>query len=390
MTGAVLVLNAGSSSLKVAVYGADGGKRRAAATVSGLGQGRPQVAVKGDCAPLPEPPRLPVTDLTVWLLELLSLRTGSIAAVGHRIVHGGRHFDTPVVLDDAAMAALEDLVPLAPLHEPHNLNGVIAAREIWPGAMQVGCFDTAFHRTQPELAQRFALPREMHDDGLVRYGFHGLSYQHIAEVLPDHLGAAAKGRVIVAHLGNGASMCAMRNRRSIATTMGMTALDGLMMGTRSGAIDPGLVLHLIEARGMSPAEAGDLLYHRSGLLGVSGISADLRVLEASADPAAEEAQALFALRAQQAIGGLAAVLGGLDALVFTGGIGQNSAAMRARICDGMNWIGIDLDQSLNRAGGPVLHRQTARVPILALPTDEESVIARATNALLAARTENAR
>ena len=387
MTGTILVLNAGSSSLKIAAYAAGGRVRRMAGSLIGLGQGRPRAAFEG--LELPQPPDLPARDLTIWLLELLRERLGPVAAVGHRIVHGGRDLAAPAVLDDATLAKLRALVPLAPLHEPHNIEGVQAARASWPDALQVGCFDTAFHRTQPEVAQRFPLPRALHEAGLLRYGFHGLSYQHIAEVLPEQLGAAAEGRVIVAHLGNGASMCAMRNRRSVATTMGLTALDGLMMGTRSGAVDPGLVLHLIEALGMSPAEAGDLLYHRSGLLGVSGLSADLRVLEASATPEAEEAQALFALRAQQAIGALAASLGGLDALVFTGGIGQHSAAMRARICDGMDWIGIGIDAEANLAGKARLHADGAKVQVLALPTDEEGVIARDTHRLLEARTETA-
>ncbi len=288
-----------------------------------------------------------------------------------------------MALDDAVIAELQALVPLAPMHEPHNLLGVAAARTIWPEARQVGCFDTAFHRTQPELAQRFAIPRALHDAGLQRYGFHGLSYQHIAEVLPDHAGAAADGRVVVAHLGNGASMCAMLGRRSVATTMGMTALDGLVMGTRSGSVDPGLVLHLIEARGMSAAEVGETLYHRSGLLGVSAISGDLRTLEASDAPEAEEAQALFAERARQAIGSLAATLCGLDVLVFTGGIGKHSAAMRARICAGMDWLGLDLDDAANRAGGPRLHQAGARVQTYAILADEEGVIARAAADLLA-------
>lgn len=394
MTRPVLVLNAGSSSIKFAAYDADTSDTLLRGALTGLGHGRPtleiQAAADRQNEPVPPLPDVPDGDMMHVLLDLLAKRFGDVHAVGHRIVHGGRSYAAPVLLDETVMAHLETLVPLAPLHEPHNLNGVQTARRVWPDACQVGCFDTAFHRTQPEVAQRFAIPRDLHEAGVQRYGFHGLSYQFIADTLPDHIGDLASGRVIVAHLGNGASMCAMQDRQSVATTMGMTALDGLVMGTRSGAIDPGALLHLMDVHGMSTDQVSDLLYARSGLAGVSGISGDLRVLEASDDPAAELAQAVFADRARQSIGALASTLGGLDALVFTGGIGQHSADMRARICDGMAWIGIDLDHAANAAHDIHLQSDGSRVRILTLPTDEETVIFRGTLSVAQASREKAR
>lgn len=385
-TDRLLVINSGSSSVKFAVYEGEGldcilrgGLSRADA--HGL-----VLTVTGDTRGLLdglEAPQVGLShDALGWLLHALAGRLGSVAAVGHRIVHGGTRHVAPTVLNAAILADLQRLIPLAPLHEPHNLNGVIVAQKAWPRAVQVGCFDTAFHSTQSQAAQRFAIPTELHEAGVRRYGFHGLSYQFIAETLPGHIGAeAASGRVIAAHLGNGASMCAMRDGKSVVTTMGMTALDGLMMGTRSGSIDPGAVLHMIQRMGMSPADVSELLYDRSGLKGVSGISGDLRVLEASDDPAAREALELFAWRARLTIGGLAATLGGLDVLVFTGGIGENSAAMRARICTGMGWLGIDLDPRANRESAVAIGSVQGTVQVLVIPTDEEVVIAQATRKL---------
>ena len=394
MTKIILVLNAGSSSIKFAAYDADAAHPLLRGALTGLGGGRPRLEIDtdldGNYETVPPLPDLPEEEMMYLLLELLAKRFAGVYAIGHRIVHGGRKYTAPVLLDDAVMADLQALVPLAPLHEPHNLHGVDMARQIWPQALQVACFDTAFHRTQPEVAQRFAIPGDLHDAGVQRYGFHGLSYQFIAETLGDHIGEAAEGRVVVAHLGNGASMCAMRGGKSMATTMGMTALDGLMMGTRSGAIDPGAVLHLMDMHGMSSKQVSDLLYTRSGLAGVSGISGDLRVLQKSSDPKAEMAQSLFAFRARQAIGALASSIGGLDVLVFTGGIGQHSADMRLRICDGMGWIGIELDPDANAANAPHLQTAGAPVTVLALPTDEEAVIFRAANSVVAAHMEAAR
>jgi acetate kinase len=388
MTSLVLVLNTGSSSVKLAAYA--GAERRLRVSLTGIGAGkRAALDVSEDpgglLRDLPEVPDLPPQGLPGWLLDVLADRLGPVAAVGHRIVHGGRKYAAPVVLDDAVLADLRRLIPLAPLHEPHNLNGVEAAKKVWPGALQIGCFDTAFHRTQPELNQRLPIPRDLHDDGIQRYGFHGLSYDYIAGTLPEHVGDRARGRVIVAHLGNGASLCALRDGKSVATTMGMTALDGLMMGTRTGSIDPGVILHLIEERGMTPAEVSALLYSGSGLKGVSGLSGDLRTLEAAGTPAADEAMALFALRARQEIGAMAATIGGLDLLVFTGGIGEHSAPMRARICAGLDWLGIALDVAANARHGTEIQRAGASVKVLVLRTDEEAVIARATLALAASR-----
>lgn len=393
MTKTILVLNAGSSSIKFAAYDSDTSAVALRGALTGIGSGRPRLemdtALDGTAGTVPPMPCLPAKDMMYFLLELLAKRFPDVFAVAHRVVHGGLEYTAPVIVDDDVLAHLHTLIPLAPLHEPHNLHGIEMARRIWPDALQIAAFDTAFHRSQPQVAQRFAIPENLHAAGVQRYGFHGLSYQFIAQILPQHIGAQAQGRVIVAHLGSGASMCAMKEGASVATTMGMTALDGLMMGTRSGAIDPGAVLHLMEVHKMSPGQITDLLYTRSGLKGVSGISGDLRVLEASQDPRAELALSLFAYRAREAIGGLAAAIGGLDALVFTGGIGQHSSAMRARICDGMEWLGLDLDTSANTGHVVHLQREGARVAILALPTDEEIVIFRAARSLGVAQPETA-
>lgn len=388
LTDRLLVINSGSSSVKFAVYEGDGLDCILRGGLSRSNAHGLVLTVTGDRLGLLDGLEAPQDGLSHdalgWLLHALAGRLGSVAAVGHRIVHGGTRHVAPTVLNAAILADLQRLIPLAPLHEPHNLNGVIVAQKAWPQAVQVGCFDTAFHSTQSQAAQRFAIPTELHEAGVRRYGFHGLSYQFIAETLPDHIGAeAASGRVIAAHLGNGASMCAMRDGKSVVTTMGMTALDGLMMGTRSGSIDPGAVLHMIQRMGMSPADVSELLYDRSGLKGVSGISGDLRVLEASDDPAAHEALELFAWRARLTIGGLAATLGGLDVLVFTGGIGENSAAMRARICTEMGWLGIDLDPQANRESAVAIGSAQGSVQVLVIPTDEEVVIAQATRRLAA-------
>jgi acetate kinase len=297
-------------------------------------------------------------------------------------VHGGTRYRAPVRIDDDVIATLKELIPLARIHEPHQLDVMLALTADRPELPQVACFDTAFHHTQPEIAQWFALPRELTDAGIRRYGFHGLSYEYIAEVLPQHLGAQAGGRVIVAHLGNGASMCAMKQRRSIATTMGLTALDGLVMGTRCGAIDPGVLLYLIEERGLTAAEVSELLYERSGLLGVSGISHDMRTLLASDDARAAQAVELFVYHAARAAGSLAAALHGLDALVFTGGIGEHSAPVRAAISRRLQWLGIELDDTANDHAGPRISTARSRVGVWVIPTNEEQVIAHHTRRVL--------
>ena len=284
-------------------------------------------------------------------------------------------FAAPVFIDAETLAELEALVPLAPLHQPHNVAAIKAVAQMTPTLPQVACFDTAFHRVQPAVAQAFALPRRYAEEGVCRYGFHGLSYEYIASVLPRIDPRAANGRTVVAHLGNGASMCAMASGKSVATTMSFTALDGLIMGTRCGAIDPGVLLYLIDRHGMNARALEQLLYEQSGLLGVSGVSSDMRALLASSDSCAAEALDLFVYRINRELGSLAAALGGLDALVFTGGIGENAASIRARVCRDASWLGLELDEEANAKGGPCISRMGSRVTAWVIPTNEELMIA---------------
>ncbi|MBX9579107.1 MAG: acetate/propionate family kinase, partial [Gemmataceae bacterium] len=315
-----------------------------------------------------------------WVRNLTGDRP--LAAVGHRVVHGGVRYAGPVRIDDGVLAELDRLVPLAPLHQPHNLAAVRAVAGRMPDLPQVACFDTAFHRTQPEVAQRFGLPRRFTDEGVRRYGFHGLSYEYVASVLPGVDPRAAAGRTVVAHLGNGASLCAMLGCRSVATTMGFTPADGLVMSTRSGSLDPGVLLYLMARHGMDAAALQHLIYHESGLLGVSGLSGDMRTLLESPDPRAAEAAELFVYRVGREIGSLAAALGGLDALVFTGGIGENAPAIRARVCRAAGWLGVGLDEAANEAGGPRISREGSGVAARVLPTDEERTIVAHTRRVL--------
>jgi len=298
-----------------------------------------------------------------------------VVAVGHRVVHGGLKFAAPVRIDDAVLAELESLVPLAPLHQPHNLAAVRAVARRAPELPQVACFDTAFHRTQPEVAQRFGLPRRFTDAGVRRYGFHGLSFEYVASVLPQFDARAAAGRTVVAHLGNGASLCATLAGRSVATTMGFTPADGLLMGTRPGLLDPGVLLYLAAAHGLTPADLEQLVYHESGLLGVSGISSDMRELLASDDRRAAEAVELFVYRVGRELGSMAAALGGLDALVFTGGIGEHAAAVRARVCRDAAWLGVTLDEAANDVGERRISRAEGSASVWVIPTNEELMIA---------------
>jgi acetate kinase len=306
---------------------------------------------------------------------------GQIAAVGHRVVHGGERYSRPMRLDDPILEQLARLIPLAPLHQPHNLDGIHALRALMPTVPQVACFDTAFHRTQPNVAQMFALPRWITGEGVKRYGFHGLSYEYIARVLPQHT-PRADGRVIVAHLGNGASMAGMVNRQSQVTTMGFTAVEGLMMGTRTGNLDPGVVLYLVENKGMDAKALTKLLYKESGLLGVSGVSSDMRALLASDKPEAKEAVELFCYRINREIGSLTAAIGGLDALVFTGGIGEHAAEIRRRVCLQAAWLGIELDETANAEHQIRISAPRSAVDVLVIPTNEEWMIARHTATLL--------
>jgi len=309
-------------------------------------------------------------------------------AVGHRVVHGGPGYTSPVAVDDAVLAALEGLVPLAPLHQPQNLAPIRAIRERFPGIQNVACFDTAFHRTHGEVADRYALPEPLYREGVRRYGLHGLSYEFIARTLPRVAPEIAGGAVVVAHLGSGASMCAMRGGRSIDSTMGFSALDGLPMGTRCGQLDPGVLLYLLrKGNGVEALER--LLYHDSGLLGLSGFSNDVRDLLASGDPGARLALDYFVYRAGREIASLAGALGGIDALVFTAGIGENSPEMRARICARLEWLGIRLDTDANRHGGPRISNPQSPVSAWVIPTDEERMIAEHTLQISRSRKEEA-
>jgi acetate kinase len=307
-----------------------------------------------------------------------------LAGVGHRIVHGGLEFTQPVRLDAQLLQRLEQFVPLAPLHQPHNLAPVRRLLAQLPQLTQVACFDTSFHRDNAELAQMFGLPYALFEQGVRRYGFHGLSYEYIASVLPALDARAASGRTVVAHLGNGASLCALLGGRSVATSMGFTAVDGLLMGTRTGSLDPGVVLYLMDQRGMDARAIEDLLYNKSGLLGVSGVSSDMRTLLASEAPRAKLAIDLYCYRIGRELGSLAAAVGGLDALVFTAGIGENAAPIRAAVCTAAAWLGLELDAAANARGGPRISTTASRTAAWVVPTDEELMIARHTQRLLAA------
>lgn len=390
MSAAILVVNAGSSSFKFALYPAAGtdapycrGEIENIGAAPRLhvtdGAGNPIEDAKADGATYEDALRHALDWIGRHHADL------DIVAAGHRVVHGGTRYRAPVRIDNDVIATLKKLIPLARIHEPHQLDVILALVAQRPELPQAACFDTAFHRTQPEIAQLFALPRELADAGIRRYGFHGLSYEYIASVLPQHLGTQADGKIIVAHLGNGASMCAMNEQRSIATTMGLTALDGLVMSQRCGAIDPGVLLYLIEERGLTVTEVSELLHERSGLLGVSGISHDMRTLLASDDPHAAQAVELFVYHAARAAGSLAAALGGLDALVFTGGIGEHSAPVRAAIGRRLDWLGVDLDDAANEDGDPCISTPGSRVSAWVIPTNEELVIARHTRRVLGLR-----
>ena len=380
-----ITLNAGSSSIKFGLFDASTTPQlRASGIVERIG-GQPALKAKtagGETLVDRDVSLAEAADHASALRAVLGLMDDrfpglTVGAVGHRVVHGGPVYDKPVVIDDHTISELERYIPFAPLHQPHNLAGVRAAREAFPDAVQVACFDTSFHRHHPWVNDVFALPRRYHERGVRRYGFHGLSYDYISGELARVAPHIHAGRVIVAHLGNGASMCAMLGGRSVGSTMGFSALDGLPMGTRCGQLDPGVLLYLMEQEGMSVSEISDLLYKRSGLLGLSGLSNDMRTLEAAGTPEAEQAIDYFVFRVRRELGGLTAVLGGLDALVFTGGIGENSRKVRQRICEGLGWLGIELDRLRNEQNARVISTELSRVRLFVLPTDEESVIARA-------------
>lgn len=385
MTGIILVLNAGSSSLKFAAYAAGGDRMEALHTgqMEGIGAvprftardaaGQRIAEQHWEGADAPASHAAALGRIIDWLDGALAGR--AVVAVGHRVVHGGPNFAAPMLIDPDMMAELEALVPLAPLHQPHNLAGIVAAAQHFPGIPQVGCFDTAFHRTQPFVADSFGLPPEFHAQGIRRYGFHGLSYEYIARRIAAEAPRLGAGRLVVAHLGNGASLCAIANGRSQGSSMGFTALDGVPMGTRCGQLDPGVVLHMIDSLGMSTAAVSKLLYSGSGLKGMSGVSQDVREIEAAGGEAAERALGYFAHRVRREIAALAASIGGLDALVFTAGIGEHARGLRARICEGLGFMGIVVDAERNAANAPEISPVGASVRVLVRRTDEERMIA---------------
>jgi len=390
MSDALLVLNAGSSSLKCSVFvDEDPPLPLLRAQIDGVGGRSSFIASSADGVIAERRWDTPLNHQGAIEFLFAWGRGGAlggcrVAAVGHRVVHGGTIFASPVRVDATTIEQLAALTPLAPLHQPHNVAAIRAVTAIAPTLPQVACFDTAFHRTQPEVAQVFALPRRYRDEGVRRYGFHGLSYEHIASALTALDTRAAAGRTVVAHLGNGASLCAMNNGHSVATTMGFSALDGLVMGTRCGAIDPGVLLYLLDRSGMSVHSLEQLLYEESGLLGVSGISGDMRELLASSDGRATEAIDLFVYRVRRELGSLAAALGGLDALVFTGGIGEHAAPIRARVCADAAWLGVDIDESANASGDARISTSTSSVSVWVIPANEELTIAKHTRGVLAA------
>ena len=388
MSDAVLILNAGSSSIKFALFPADEQPTRQDLVCEGAYEGlghRVHFTAKDGAGKRLVEEQLPETttheDVVAALLRWLEARfpDRELVAAGHRVVHGGTRYAGPVRIDADVIAELTRLVPLAPLHQPHHLNAIAALAKLHPSLPQVACFDTSFHHSQSELATRYALPRELTDEGIRRYGFHGLSYEYIAGVLPEMLGeAGARGRVVVAHLGSGASMCAIREGKSVATTMGFTTLDGLPMSRRCGDLDPGVVLYLMQQKGMSADAINQLLYQSSGLLGVSGVSDDMKALLASHEPNAAEAVSLFVYRIGRELGSLVAALGGFDALVFTAGIGEHAAEIRRRVCKDASWLGLQLDEAQNTAGGPRITTADSRTSAWVIPTDEDLMIARHT------------
>ena len=388
MTDSILVINAGSSSIKFSLYrGTDerGLEATAVGEVEGIGTA-PRFVAKDPKDHVLAERRWPVghmlehEDLLGTLLGWVEchLVPGQLSAVGHRVVFGGSSYLTPIRVSPAVMTQLTALVPMMPLHLPHNLAPIRALAKLHPTLTQVACFDTAFHSTMPPVAQLYALPRSLTEDGVRRYGYHGLSYEFIAGELPHYDTRVATGRTVVAHLGNGASLCALHQGRSIATTMGFSALDGLVMGTRPGTLDPGVLLYLIQEKAMEAAAIQRLLYEESGLLGISGISSDMRELLASRDPRAEEAVDLFCYRVCCELGSMTAALGGLDGLVFTAGIGEHATEIRSRICKKAAWLGIVLDAAANEAGGPRISARDSPVSVWVIPTDEDLMIARHT------------
>lgn len=390
-----LVLNAGSSSLKFCVFERPQGERwrlEARGQIEGIGTS-PRLTAKVDDGERPvseELDQITVRDgnaavnaLAGWLRSRYG--GSQVLGVGHRVVHGGAKFDRPTVVTPKVIAELKELVPLAPLHQPYNLAAIEAVAERLPQVPQVACFDTSFHRGHSAVAELVPLPEDLRNSGLQRYGFHGLSYEYIASILPEVAPELANGRVIVAHLGSGASVCALKDGKSVDSSLGFTALDGLCMGTRPGALDPGVVLYLFQSLGLSAKEVETILYKKSGLLGISGISNDMRDLLGRSEPKAQLAIEYFVYRTAKEIGALAAVLGGVDGLVFTAGIGENSAEIRRRICEASSWLGVEIDTQANANKGPRISSPHSKVSAWVIPTNEELMIALHTGSLLGLR-----
>jgi acetate kinase len=386
-----LVLNAGSSSLKFCVFARppEGAWRfEARGQIEAIGTAARLTAKNGAGEELADEPlgaavrdgRGALDALAAWLRSRYA--GARVLGVGHRVVHGGARFAGPTRITPEVLEELRALIPLAPLHQPHNVAAIEAVFDRLPDVPQVACFDTSFHRGQPAVAELLPLPRELRSSGLQRYGFHGLSYEYVASTLPEVAPEIARGRVIVAHLGSGASVCALRDGKSVDSSFGFTALDGLCMGTRPGALDPGVVLHLFQGLGLSGAGVEAILYKKSGLLGISGLSNDMRDLLESSEPAARLAVDYFVYQAAKQIGGLAAVLGGIDGLVFTAGIGENSAEIRRRVCESCAWLGIELDRDANVRRGPRISTPASRASAWVVPTNEELMIARHTGRVL--------
>jgi len=386
----ILIINAGSSSVKFSVF-ETGADRSLAVRVHGQVEGigvDPRLEVADGSGGKPASEKVDgaghdgaIEAINRWFAKHIGA-VSSFDAVGHRIVHGGADYGAPVLIDDNVMAALTALVPLAPLHQPHNIAGIRAVSAVAPRLRQVACFDTAFHSDQPPLARAFALPRDLTAKGLRRYGFHGLSCEYIVSALPRVAPQCVDKKLVVAHLGNGASLTAIDRGHSVATTMSFTALDGVPMGTRSGSLDPGVILYLLQHEGMDAAAIQELLYDRSGLLGVSGLSSDMRVLLSSDLPAAREAVDLFVYRIGRELGSLAAAMGGLNALIFTAGIGEHAPAIRARVCRDASWLGIALDAAANTRRGPRISTSNSTASAWVIPTDENLMIAQHTRRLL--------
>lgn len=391
MTEKALILNAGSSSLKFQVLesSADGKWTLSSrGQIDGIGSS-PKIVAKDGAGKIVHERQLPpavregraaIDILAGWLHD--HYQGSSVAAVGHRVVHGGATYDQPVVINQKVVEELRKLIPLAPLHQPYNVAAIEAVAERIAKTPQVACFDTSFHRTMPAVAQLIPLPKEIRDGGVQRYGFHGLSYEYIASALPAVAPEIADGRVIVAHLGSGASLCAMKARKSVDCTFSFTPLDGLCMGTRPGSTDPGVVLHMFQTLGLSAADVEKILYKKSGLLALSGISNDMRVLEESSDPAAQAAIQYFVYQVAKHIGAMAAALGGVDGIVFTAGIGEHSSRIRRAICEASAWLGIEIDAEANAKHATRVSKPKSRVSAWVIPTNEELVIARHTGALL--------